>query len=166
MHVDIEGATRIARLAAEFDWTWAVDDLEPFCAQAGWELVELRQGGASIRTNLHVSRPKAHMFGRQHRMNWISIYVTDLADAATAATPMTVVRPLLDEGFANLTAALTSVLPIPTNSEPGPEATIRWDLPKVVVELGMSPRAIHLQLTSPKYQAWVDEPEPEYEDED
>ena len=68
MHVDIEGATRIARLAAEFDWTWAVDDLEPFCAQAGWELVELRQGGASIRTNLHVSRPKANMFGRQHRI--------------------------------------------------------------------------------------------------
>lgn len=30
MHVDIEGATRIARLAAEFDWSWAVDDLEPF----------------------------------------------------------------------------------------------------------------------------------------
>ncbi|AGT95606.1 hypothetical protein O5Y_28945 [Rhodococcus erythropolis CCM2595] len=136
MHVDIEGATRIARLAAEFDWTWAVDDLEPFCAQAGWELVELRQGGASIRTNLHVCRPKA----------------------------MTVVRPLLDEGFANLTAALTSVLPIPTYSEPGPEATIRWDLPKVVVELSMRPRAIHLQLTSPKYQAWVDEPEPEDED--
>lgn len=107
MHVDIEGTTRIARLAAEFDWTWAVDDLEPFCAQAGWEIVELRQGGASIRTNLHVSRPEAHMFGRQHRMNWISIFVTDLADDAT---PMTVVRPLLDEGFTNLDVALTALL--------------------------------------------------------
>ncbi|EQM33689.1 MULTISPECIES: DUF6301 family protein [Rhodococcus] len=163
MHVDIEGATRIARLAAEFDWTWAVDDLEPFCAQAGWELVELRQGGGSIRTNLHVCRPKANMFGRQHRMDWISIFVTDVADDAT---PMTVVRPLRNAGFANLTAALTSVLPIPTYSEPGPEATIRWDLPKVVVILSMSPSAIHLRLTSPGYQAWVDEPEPEYEDED
>ena len=66
MHVDIEGATQIARLAAEFDWTWAVDDLEPFCAQAGWELVELRHAGGSIRTNFHVSRPTANMFGRQH----------------------------------------------------------------------------------------------------
>lgn len=54
MHVDIEGATRIARLAAEFDWTWSVDDLEPFCAQAGWEVVELDQTGASIRTGLRV----------------------------------------------------------------------------------------------------------------
>ena len=57
MHVDIEGATRIARLAAEFDWTWAVDDLEPFCAQAGWELVEFGQTGGSIRTDLRVGRP-------------------------------------------------------------------------------------------------------------
>ncbi|MDA3637696.1 DUF6301 family protein [Rhodococcus sp. C-2] len=69
MHVDIEGATRIARLAAAFDWTWAVDDLEPFCAQAGWELVELDRTGASIRTGLRVGQPESIMFGRQHRMN-------------------------------------------------------------------------------------------------
>ena len=107
MHVDIEGATRIARLAAEFDWTWAVDDLEPFCAQAGWELVELRHAGGSIRTNFHVSRPTANMFGRQHRMDSISILVTDVADDAT---PMTLVRPLLVEGFTNLDVALTALL--------------------------------------------------------
>jgi hypothetical protein len=163
MHVDIEGATRIARLAAEFDWTWSVDDLEPFCAQAGWEVVELDQTGASIRTGLRVGQSESIMFGRQHRMDWISIFVSDVADDAT---PMTVVRPLLVEGFTNLDVAFTALLGTATSAEPGPEATIRWDLPKVVVELGMSPRAIHLQLTSPKYQAWVDEPEPEYEDED
>ena len=50
---------------------------------------------------------------------------------------MTVVRPLLDEGFANLTVAFTSLLGIPTYAEPGPEATIRWDLPKVVVKLSI-----------------------------
>ncbi|BCN65235.1 DUF6301 family protein [Prescottella equi] len=161
MHVDIEGATRIARLAAEFDWTWAVDDLEPFCAQAGWELVELREGGGSIRTNLHVSRPGAHMFGRQHRMDWISIYVTDLADDAT---PMTVVRPLLDEGFTNLDVALTALLGTATSAEPGPEAVLRWDLPKAVITLNLGVSAIDLRLKSPGYQAWRDEPEPEYED--
>lgn len=26
MHTDIEGATRIARIAAEFDWKWPLDD--------------------------------------------------------------------------------------------------------------------------------------------
>ncbi|WP_158171165.1 DUF6301 family protein [Rhodococcus sp. JT-3] len=163
MHVDIEGATRIARLTAEFDWTWAVDDLEPFCAQAGWELVELRHAGASMRTNFHVSRPTANMFGRQHRMDWISIFVTDLADDAT---PMTEVRPLLDEGFTNLDVALTALLGTATSAEPGPEATIRWDLPKTVITLHRGVSATHLRLTSPGYQSWVDEPEPEYEDED
>ena len=163
MHVDIEGATRIARLAAEFDWTWSVDDLEPFCAQAGWEVVELDQTGASIRTGLRVGQSESIMFGRQHRMNWISIFVTDVADDAT---PMTVVRPLLDEGFTNLDVAFTALLGTATSAEPGPEATIRWDLPKAVITLNRGVSAIHLHLKSPGYQAWADEPEPEYEDED
>ncbi|NKS83195.1 hypothetical protein A6411_04130 [Prescottella equi] len=163
MHVDIEGSTRIARLAAEFDWTWAVDDLEPFCAQAGWELVELREGGGSIRTDLHVSRPKANMYRHNRSMEYISILVTDLADDAT---PMTVVRPLLDEGFTNLDVALTALLGTATSAEPGPTAVLRWDLPKAVITLDLSVSAIFLDLTSPEYQAWMDEPEPEYEDED
>ena len=163
MHVDIEGATRIARLAAEFDWTWSVDDLEPFCARAGWEVVELDQTGASIRTGLRVGRPESIMFGRQHRMDWISIFVSDVADDAT---PMTVVSPLLVEGFTNLDVAFTALLGTATSAEPGPEATIRWDLPKAVITLNLGFSAIHLHLTSPGYQAWVDEPEPEYEDED
>ncbi|WP_433604866.1 DUF6301 family protein [Prescottella agglutinans] len=163
MHVDIEGATRIARLAAEFDWTWAVDDLKLFCSQAGWEVVELDQAGASIRTDLRVARPESIMFGRQHRMDWISIYVTDVA---VLGTPKAEVRPLLVEGFTNLDVALTALLGTATSAKPGPTAALRWDLPKVVVGLSMSPSAIHLRLTSPKYQAWVDEPEPEYEDED
>ncbi|WP_027503352.1 DUF6301 family protein [Rhodococcus sp. UNC363MFTsu5.1] len=163
MHVDIEGATRIARLAAEFDWTWAVDDLEPFCAQAGWELVELRQGGASIRTTINVSRPESVMYRRNRSMRYFSAYVSDVADNAT---PMTVVRPLLDEGFTNLAVAFTALLGAATSAEPGPEAVLRWDLPKAVISLHLGFRAIHLDLTSPGYQAWLDEPEPEYEDED
>ncbi|MFC8930489.1 DUF6301 family protein [Rhodococcus sp. NPDC057135] len=161
MHVDIEGATRIARLAAEFDWTWAVDDLEPFCAQAGWELVELRQGGGSIRTNLHVSRPKASMFRRNRSMHYISIFVSDLADLGV---PKAEVRPLLVEGFTNLDVAFTALLGTATSAEPGSEATIRWDLPKAVITLHRGFSAIHVALKSPKYQAWMDEPEPEYED--
>ncbi|QBJ95276.1 hypothetical protein ERC79_04400 [Rhodococcus sp. ABRD24] len=161
MHVDIEVATRIARLAAEFDWTWAVDDLEPFCAQAGWEVVELNQTGAPIRTNLHVSRPEADMYRRNRSMRYISIFVSDVADDAT---PMTVVRPLLDEGFTNLDMAFTALLGTATSAEPGPTAVLRWDLPKAVITLNLSVGAIFLDLKSPGYQARVDEPEPEYED--
>ncbi|WP_137876117.1 DUF6301 family protein [Rhodococcus sp. Q] len=161
MHVDTEGATRIARLATEFDWTWTIDDLEPFCAQAGWELVELRQYGASIRTNFHVGRPEADVHRRNRSMRYISILVTDVADDAT---PMTVVRPLLDDGFTNLDVALTALLGTAPSAEPGPQAFIRWDLPKAVISLNLSVSAIRLHLTSPGYQAWVDEPESEYED--
>jgi len=156
MHVDVEGAARIACLAAEFDWTWAVDDLEPFCAQDGWELVELDQNGASMRTGLRVGRPEPIMFGRNRTMRYISIFVSDVADDAT---PMTVVRPLLVEGFTNLDVAFTALLGTATSAEP--EATIRWDLPKAVITLNRGVSAIHLRLKSPEYQAWMDEPEPE-----
>ena len=161
MHVDIEGATRIARLAAEFDWTWAIDDLEPFCAQAGWEVVELDQTGASIRTGLRVGQPESIMFGRNRSMRYISIFVSDVADDAT---PMTVVRPLLVEGFTNLDVAFTALLGTATSAKPEPKAALRWDLPKAVITLNRGVSAIHLRLKSPEYQAWIDEPEPEYED--
>jgi hypothetical protein len=36
LHADIQGAVRTARLAADFDWTWAAEDLERFCTTAGW----------------------------------------------------------------------------------------------------------------------------------
>src|SRR5262245_43174320 len=129
VHVDIEGATRIARLAAEFDWTWTVDDLEPFCLQAGWELVELRQAGGSIRTNLHVSRREADMYRRNRSMDNMPILVSDLA---VLGTPKAEVRPLLVEGFTNRDVALTARLGTATSAEPGPEAALRWDLPKAV----------------------------------
>ncbi|WP_254699058.1 DUF6301 family protein [Rhodococcus sp. SGAir0479] len=136
--------------------------LEPFCAQAGWELVESDQNGASIRTNLHVSRPEADMYRRNRSMRYISIFVSDVADA----TPMTVVRPLLDDGFTNLDVGLTALLGTATSAEPGPTAVLGWDLPKAVISLHLSVGAIFLDLTSPGYQAWMDEPEQEYEDED
>jgi hypothetical protein len=101
------------------------------------------------------------MYGRKRSMDNISAFITDVADIET---PMTQVRPLLVEAFANLTTALTPVLGTPTRSEPGPEANIRWDLPKSVIVLSMSISAIHLDLKRPGYQAWIDEPEPEYED--
>ncbi|MFC8934031.1 DUF6301 family protein [Rhodococcus sp. NPDC057135] len=56
----------------------------------------------------------------------------------------------------------------PRSAKPAPKAALRWDLPKAVISLNLSVSAIYLDLKSPGYQAWMDEPEPEpeYEDED
>jgi|GEM_PF-2975799 len=98
-----------------------------------------------------------------HYISIFSIFVSDLADLGT---PKAEVHPLLVKGFANLDVAFTALLGTATSAEPGPEAALRRDLPKAVITLNLGFRAIHLDLKSPKYQAWVDEPEPEYEDED
>ena len=146
-------------LAAEFDWTWAIDDLEPFCTQAGRGRVESDQNGALMRTNLHVGRPEADMFGRHPRMDWISIYVTDLAEGRHAHDSGS---PVAGRRVHGLDVALTALLGTATSAEPGPEAALRWDLAKAVITLNLDPSAIYLELKRPKYQAWVDEPEPEY----
>ncbi|PXX52621.1 hypothetical protein DFR70_1326 [Nocardia tenerifensis] len=161
MHVDIEGTKRIARLAAGYDWSWTIDDLSPFCAQAGWEMVESDDLGASIQTDLEVSRPEAIMYGRNRRMDYFIAFVTDLAEDDT---PMSEVRPVLDEGFADISAELTALFGAPARFEPGVEANVRWDLPEITIALGQSFGALHLYLKSPKYQARMDEPEPLDED--
>ncbi|WP_433760408.1 DUF6301 family protein [Nocardia sp. CA-135398] len=109
---------------------------------------------------LHVSPSKANMYGRKRLMDYFSTFITDLGDTNT---PMTEVRPRLVDGFADLNAALTAVLGKPTRSESGHAPKIGWDLPTVVIVLSLVGRAIYLDLVSPRYQAWKDEPEPEDE---
>ncbi|WP_216918136.1 hypothetical protein [Nocardia noduli] len=59
MHADIDGATRIAGIAAEFDWKWPLDDPAPFWEAAGWEL--LRENGVMwLRTDLAMSPISGH----------------------------------------------------------------------------------------------------------
>ncbi|MFC8935611.1 hypothetical protein ACFT1A_26305 [Rhodococcus sp. NPDC057135] len=79
------------------------------------------QTGASIRTGLRVDRPESIMFGRNRSMHYISMHhiSTYVSDVADDATPMTVVRPLLDEGFTNLDTAFTALLGTVTSAESG-----------------------------------------------
>ncbi|MGW0251988.1 DUF6301 family protein [Nocardia goodfellowii] len=161
MHVDIEGTKRIARLAAGYDWSWTIDNLELFCAEAGWQVTERYPNGASIQTNISVERPQARMYMRSRSVDYITAFVADMADDNV---PMSEVRPLLDEGFASLREALTPILGIPARFEPGAEANVRWDLPEITISVGQSFSSLHLHLKSPKYQARMDEPEPLDED--
>ncbi len=52
MRADIERAARAAPVAAEFDWTWTVGDLRPFCDGVGWQLTGLGEAFPKAMTNL------------------------------------------------------------------------------------------------------------------
>lgn len=42
---------------------------------------------------------------------------------------------------------------------------LRWDLPNVVILLSAGLGAVTMYLVSPEHQAWIDEPENEWDDE-
>ncbi|WP_405164773.1 DUF6301 family protein [Nocardia sp. NBC_01499] len=154
MHADIEGAIRIARLAAEFDWTGKVDDVEPFCAAAGWELVQGEGISPWIRTDFAVNRPIAAVDLMKRRIDLLSIYATDVADVEA---PYARVKGEVYDCFVELGQALTETLGPPTRREAGEDAMLGWDLPKIVVELTTSIGAVYLDLVSCEYRAELDE---------
>ncbi|WP_331757940.1 DUF6301 family protein (plasmid) [Nocardia sp. NBC_01377] len=175
MQVDYDGAVRIARLAAAFDWSWTVADVEPFCAAAGWrfepfpktsktlslqvttDLAINRQDGLARASVLEVKRwrPSRTM------LNDFSVYITDVTTVGDVDADLT-------DAFAGLTARLTSELAEPTRWATGDDdldQEVGWELPKSVIVLSASypvqspPKptgAIRLKLINPVYQAFND----------
>ncbi len=158
MHVDIGGATRVARLAAEFDWTWSVDDIPRFCKSTGWEILQSGEYGAELRTDLQVQHPTASAFWQKRTISYITIDITDSAENDFSER---VSGEHAVEGFTDLSAALTAVLGAPSRHAPGADATVGWNAPDAVINLSSIPDAINLHIVNPEYQAWLDEPEDE-----
>ncbi|MEV2225690.1 DUF6301 family protein [Nocardia vinacea] len=57
---DLEGAARIARIGAGFDWTWTRADVPRFCEVAGWEVIGPNSPGVDMVSNLNVKRREAY----------------------------------------------------------------------------------------------------------
>jgi len=151
MHADVDGAARTARAAAEFDWTWAVEDLTRFCLITGWEITELRKRGASVTTNLAVNRPDANVSFGDGEMKYLSIYITDSVDSNAGEMAARQV-----DLFADLSTRLTTELGSPTWRKPGSNAKVGWNKAKARITLTAIPGLIHLRIVNPAYQEWID----------
>lgn len=163
MQADIEGAVRIATLAAGFKWTWTTDDIPRFCEMAGWSYVESPgERGADIRTGLHVGEPLAlavydrRFFERSRRpdqqVTELVLRITDRVDGTLPENH----RSLTDV-FAEIVDRLTTDLGKPKQPLPGPEPRVRWSLRRVVLDIGMTSRAVELRIVNPVYRDWLDE---------
>ncbi|MBH0781559.1 DUF6301 family protein [Nocardia bovistercoris] len=153
MHTDIEGATRIAWIAAEFDWKWPLDDPTPFCDAAGWELVR-KEGVMWLRTDFAVNRPECYVYLENRHIIRFAAPVTDIADFRA---PTEERMPPILQAFDDLADAFVDTLGLPARYEPGIEAMIRWDYPRIVVGLDAGFVAVTLSLVRPEYQADIDE---------
>ncbi|MFI6867610.1 DUF6301 family protein [Nocardia sp. NPDC050406] len=173
MQVDLHGAVRIACRAAEFDWTWASDDIERFCATVGWTEESRNEYGVDARTGLEIEDPGAlfvfggdflsrrGMPGQQISEFMLTVsdqYSTD-GESRYAPTLDPVLRQnhrLLTDGFAALASRIAAELGAPVYSNPGSEPSIRWrpsHKTEVVIALHVRNGYLELRVTNPVVQA-------------
>ena len=158
MYVDITGAARVARLSAEFDWTWYIEDFPRFCLAAGWELIVSGELGAEVLTDLQVERPECIAFYRKRILKYFSCFVTDVSAAGLSRAGS---RKRAVDGFVDLGQVLGGYLGEPNRYGPGSDFSVGWDRPNVAIAIQATSDSIFLSVASPEYQAFLDEPEPE-----
>ncbi|MFE3758880.1 DUF6301 family protein [Nocardia tengchongensis] len=154
MQVDVEGAVRTARLAAEFDWTWYLDkDLPRFCDAAGWDLGESTEYRTDMRTDLRVQRPHASVRRVKRMFDTMLVHVSDEIDQSI---PWAERRRFLVDGFAALGNGLFPAMGRPTRIAPGQSAMMSWEHPRVWIELKIFSNTVMLSLISQEWQATAD----------
>ncbi|MEV0462963.1 DUF6301 family protein [Nocardia tengchongensis] len=143
MQVDLHGAVRIACLAAEFDWTWTIDDIARFCATANWTEESRDEHGVNALTGLNIEDPGAlfvydlaslSRYGKPgQQVSELTLPVSDQCvthgESCYAPTLDPTLRQnhrSLTDTFAALTNRITAELGEPAHSGPGPEPSIRW----------------------------------------
>lgn len=158
MDVDVVGAVRTARLAAEFDWTWTRADLIRFCEGAGWQVSDHGAEGIAVTTNLDVRQPKARASIDAAELAHLGEFDQDVLEmTVVVARAATAVDGAATEvHFSEIARALSNDLGHGTSSHPGGESAPVWDLPKVFIRLGSVPGLIALYVINPAYQASID----------
>lgn len=137
MRVDLDGAVRVARLAASFRWTWTFADLESFCAVAGWRVAESWALETTLTTDLDVDSPRADAstflgLRRWRRgrsvMNSLTVWVSDISSEPDADAQV-------NAGLTALTERLTTEIGAPDSPDDYSATAARWDLPDVRIRL-------------------------------
>lgn len=154
MRADIDRAVEIARVASHFDWTWTLEDLEPFCALLGWQIDSVTDKSASLTTNLMIDFPEADFHVGRDRtvMDWLRVQITDIA--AADSSPAFVI-----DAFADMTERITAELGPPFRKDPGRTSEIGWRRRNVVVTLVNMNVALFLRVGSLALEEWLNSPE-------
>ncbi|MFI7163879.1 DUF6301 family protein [Rhodococcus erythropolis] len=167
MRADIERAAQAVRAAAEFDWTWTVHDLPPFCGQVGWQFSGLDEQVPAAVTNLEVNRPDVSVFVADISTTELSRAINMISfRASDVVLGQSDLEPELDEVFNALVDRMFELLgQRPTDWWIEPTRGLRWDLPGLVVRAQIGVSSVCVYLLSPAYQQWNDEIEQSAEDE-
>ncbi|GAB4588860.1 DUF6301 family protein [Nocardia sp. IFM 10818] len=167
MQADIERAAQAVRVAADFDWTWTVNDLQPFCDQVGWQLSGLGGQFPAATTNLEVNRPGASLYIADTSTTDLSRPIDQISfRASDVVLDRTDLGPELDEVFDALVQRMFELLgQRPTGWWIEPTRGLRWNLPALVITAQISVTSVYVYLVNPAYQQWEEEIEHSADDE-
>lgn len=157
-YADLEGAARIARIGAHFDWTWTRTDIPRFCEITGFQEIGPNALGIGLLSNLDVSRSDVYVCtdrGTARELAEAGQEIEDIsicvADLATCPPPHT--NTEVAQQHSRLLERLITELGPPTR-QPYPETL--WEMPTVVVALLALDDTVDLGFTNPIYQQWND----------
>ncbi|WP_405161597.1 DUF6301 family protein [Nocardia sp. NBC_01499] len=167
MRADIERAAQAVRVATEFDWTWTVKDLQPFCGRVGWQVSGLDEQFPAVTTNLEVNRPDAVVFMPEAPTTELSRQTNQISfRASDVVLDRDNLGPELDEVFDALVQRMFELHgQRPTDWWIEPTRGLRWDFRALVVTATISATSVYVDLVSPAYQRWHDELEQNADDE-
>ncbi|MFE3058676.1 DUF6301 family protein [Nocardia sp. NPDC059239] len=163
MQVDIAGAVRIARLAADFEWTWTVENLKRFYREAGWQSESDQDLGGKLRTGLMVSVPCGYAeyapdFFRDYvidegEVEYLLALVTDMVEDTSRDGHIWLV-----DAFVELADQLALELGTPLGRVTASNPRIAWILPRAVLFLSVDTEgaSIRLKIVNLAYQDWLD----------
>lgn len=163
MEADLDGAARIARAAAEFDWTWTTSDVARFCEMVGWRVDDRGDLGLIMSTDLRVRRRVSTAFtdsgvapqlaAAGQDIENFSTYVADYPLPARLPTPAEV-----SVQYGLLRGRLIADLGQPIRRSGAPDRPqISWEFANVVLFLSQLSRSVNLDFVNPLYQQWEDD---------
>ncbi len=171
MSADLHGAVRIARIAAEFDWTWTRRDVRRLCEVTGWREVSRSDLLVSLETDLDVPEPVSYVFTGLHRVPALRKAGQDIEfiSAYVATSPVGAQPPAdaeVAEHYSRVRDSLAAGLGSPTWHTSGLEIETAWELPQVVISLTPLTGAVNLVFNGPLYQRWLDQLRDDQDEED
>ncbi|WP_216911292.1 DUF6301 family protein [Nocardia noduli] len=162
MRADVDGAARIARIAAEFAWTWTEADVPRFAMVADMGFIhEDAIGGVILRPDLAFdslcfvsddARLLDRCGGAGESIVDFEVVVASSASGEDDSPPL---PATLHREFST---RLTTELGARSTPVPGERAEADyWRREKVVISLLYRETAVYLEITNPRYQRFNEE---------
>lgn len=159
-YVDLDGAARIARIAADFRWTWKLADVPRLCQLAGWRIISQDGKLWVLETDLRVSRKEAYV---RLDVGDVSAIASKGQDIESMFAWVAETMPGNSTAEQDVQYCYSLVLdkisedlgrPTPRRNEDDPGAL--WNFSSVAICLSVIPDTVIIKFMNPDYQEWLD----------